>query len=275
MEVDQPATTKITAQCPRARQRHALLVDDALQNLRWLAEILLPLGFDSTSAFNISQAKKALSHFSFEVVFLDCDLPDGFGYSLAAEIRQMKLARMPAIIGMTASDDSDLMLRFISAGAEGFMQKPINIDLVRDSLRRCDLLNPDVSSKLPERQKMSFQNIHVMAAGDSDRFQFYLRQIDQQLEIEVAALVSACKEGEPNVTRTIVHRMLSLTPLVESPEFTDLLQSCQRAARRQDLSLLHKLGEAVATEYGVVRRALQDARGSHPSSQGTTLRKTA
>ena len=275
MEVDQPATANMAAECPRARQRHALLVDDALQNLRWLAEILLPLGFDSTSAFNISQAKKALSHLSFDVVFVDCDLPDGFGYSLAAEIRQMKLVRMPAIIGMTASDDSELMLRYISAGAEGFLQKPINIDLVRDSLRRCDLLNPDISSSLPERQKMRFQNINVMAAGDADRFQFYLRQIDQQLEIEVAALVNACKEGEPNVTRTIVHRMLSLTPLVESPEFTDLLQSCQRAARRQDLSLLHKLGESVATEYGVVRRALQDARGAHPPSQGTTLRKSA
>jgi DNA-binding response OmpR family regulator len=275
MEVDPSATTKLTTQCRRARPRHALLVDDALQNLRWLAEILLPLGFDSTSAFNISQAKKALSHFSFEVVFLDCDLPDGFGYSLAAEIRQMKLAQMPAIIGMTASDDSDLMLRYISAGAEGFMQKPIAIDMVRDSLRRCDLLNLDVSSKLPERQKMSFHNIHVMAAGDVDRFQFYLKQIDQELETEVAALAGACREGEPTLARTIVHRMLSLTPLVESPEFTDLLQSCQRAARRQELSLLQKLGQAVATEYVAVRRALRDARGARPPTRDATLRKSA
>jgi hypothetical protein len=176
---------------------------------------------------------------------------------------------------MTASDDSDLMLRYISAGADGFMRKPINIDLVRDSLRRCDLLNPDVSSNLPERQKMSFQNIHVMAGGNPDRFQSYLKQIDQQLETEVAALVGACREGEPNVTRTIVHRLLSLTPLVESREFTDLLQSCQRAARRQDLSLLQKLGQAVEREYGLVRGALQDALVSRPPTQNTTLRKSA
>src|ERR1035437_130637 len=266
MEVDQSATANISPKKPPVLPRGALLVDDAISNLRWLAEILLPLGFDSTSAFNISQAKKALSHLTFDVVFLDCELPDGFGYSLAAEIRQMKLTRMPAIIGMTASDDSNLMLRYISAGADGFMRKPINIDLVCDSLRRCDLLYPNASPNLPERQKMSFQNIHCMAGDDSDRFQFYLKQIDQQLETEVAVLTSACKEGEPNATRTIVHRLLSLTPLLESREFTELLQSCQRAARSHDLGLLLQLGQAVETEYGLVRAAVQDALLHHASA---------
>jgi DNA-binding response OmpR family regulator len=275
MEVDQSATANIPPKKPPVLPRHALLVDDALHNLRWLAEILVPLGFDSTSAFNISQAKKALSHLTFDVVFLDCDLPDGFGYSLAAEIRQMKLARMPVIIGMSASDDSDLMLRYISAGADGFMRKPINIDLVRESLRRCDLLAPDVSSNKAERQKMNFQNIHCMAGDDSDRFQFYLKQIDQQLETEVAALTSACKEGEPDATRRIVHRLLSLTPLLESPEFTDLLQSCQRAARSHDLGLLLQLGQAVETEYYLVRAAVQDALEPPPSAQNSSLRKSA
>jgi len=275
MEVDQSTTANTPPQKNPVLPRRALLVDDAIPNLRWLAEILLSLGFDSTSAFNISQAKKALSHLTFDVVFLDCELPDGFGYSLAAEIRQMKLARMPAIIGMTASEDGELMQRYITAGADGFMRKPINIDLIRDSLRRCDLLNPSESPNLPERQKLSFQNIHCMAGGDCDRFQFYLKQIDQQLETEVAALTTACKEGEPDATRTIVHRLLSLTPLLESREFTELLQSCQRAARSHDLGLLLQLGQAVETEYGLVRAAVQDALAPHPSAQNSSLRKSA
>jgi len=275
MEVDQSATANLPPQKPPVLPRRALLVDDAISNSSWLAEMLRPFGFDSTFALNIAQAKKALAHLSFDIVFLDCELPDGFGYSLAAEIRQMKLARMPAIIGMTASEDGELMQRYITAGAEGFMRKPINIDLVRESLRRCGLLAPDLSSYPAERQKMSFQNIHCMAGDDSDRFQYYLKQIDQQLETEVAALTSACKEGEPDASRTIVHRLLSLTPLLESREFTELLQSCQRAARSHDLGLLVQLGQAVETEYCLVRAALQDALAPHPSAQDSSLRRSA
>jgi DNA-binding response OmpR family regulator len=274
MEVDQSQIAKIAPENTSVPPRHALLVDDATPNSRWLSEILRPLGFDSTFALTIAQAKSALSNLSFDIVFLDCELPDGLGYSFASEIRQMKLARMPVIIGMTASDDSDLVLRYISAGAEGFMQKPISIDLVRDNLRRCDLLRSDGSTEMPRRQKMRFRNVHFMAGEDEDRFQFYLRQIDQQLEPEVAALASACNEGEPCTARPIVHRLLSLTPFVESGEFTDLLQSCQRAARSQDRKLLQKLGPAIETEYCLVKAAVQDALAAR-TPQNTSLRKSA
>jgi len=257
MEVDQTGANHNPPEYTSARPRTALLVDDSVPNLQWLSGILDLLGYDSTFALSIAQAKHALSDRPFDVVFLDCELPDGLGYLLAEQIPQMTLARRPAIIGMTASDDSELMLRYVSAGADGFMRKPIDATLVRECLRNCRLLNSEPPRSNPERQKMSFQNIHFMAGDDSGRFQFYLRQMSQQLETEVAALASACKIGEPDASRTIVHRLLSLTPLVESPEFTGLLQSCQRAARSHDLRLLQELGRAVETEYCFVKAAVQ------------------
>ena len=75
-----------------------------------MSELLLGFGFDSTFALNIAEAKKGLANLSFDVVFLDCELPDGFGYSLAAEIREMGLKQTPSIIGMTSSDDDDIIL---------------------------------------------------------------------------------------------------------------------------------------------------------------------
>jgi len=256
-------------------QRRALIVDDIVYNLEWMSELLLTVGFDSTFASSIAEARKALAHVSFDVVFLDCELPDGFGYSLAAEIHEMELEQIPAVIGMTSSDDGEMMLRYFSAGAEGFIRKPINFDLVCESLRRCKLLDSDRTYDKPVRPKLSFNNIHFMAHGDSDRFQSYLRKITLQLESEVTALVSACRKGEPDAARTIIHRLLSLTPLLESREFTTVLQSCQRVARWHDLQLLRNLGQAVEWEYCLVKTSLQDELDHHQQGRSPSLRKIA
>ena len=45
--------------------KRALLVDDVVYNLEWMAEMLHPLGFDSTFALNIAEARRALEHQSF------------------------------------------------------------------------------------------------------------------------------------------------------------------------------------------------------------------
>ena len=252
-----------------------MLVDDVICNLEWMSELLRSLGFDATFALSLAEAKKALSQISFDVVFLDCELPDGFGYSLAAEIREMALEQTPAVIGMTSSDDAEMMLRYFSAGAEGFVRKPITFDLVCDSLRRCKLLDTDKIYDEPVRQKLGFNNIHFMAKGDSERFQYYLQKIAKQLESEVTALVRACKRGEPDAARMVVHRLLSLTPLLESREFTSVLQSCQRVARWHDLHLLRKLGQAIEWEYRLVKTSLQDEIGQHQRAQNPSLRKSA
>ena len=256
-------------------KRRALLVDDVVYNLEWTSEMLRTLGFDSTFALNIAETKKALSHMSFDVVFLDCELPDGFGYSLAADIREMGLNQTPAIIGMTSSDESEVMLRFFSAGAEGFIRKPISFDLICDSLRKCKLIDTDTVCEKPTRQKLDFNNINLMARGDSDRFRGYLERIYAQLEIEMPALIFACKKGEPTIARAIIHRLLSLTPLLESQEFTGVLQSCQRVARWHDIRLLQELGHAVEWEYCLVKSSLQDELALHQQTHSPWLCKRA
>lgn len=255
---EQPADKTASSSSSPAPPRRALLVDDIDYHLEWLAELLRPLGFDSTYALNIAEAKKALSSLAFDVVFLDCELPDGAGHVLAAEMHDMGLAQMPSIIGMTASNDDNTMLRFFAAGAEAFMRKPISFDLVCDTLRKCELLDPHKTYEEPARPKLDFNNIHFMSQGDKGRFQAYLKRISSQLETEIGALVVACKEGQAEVVRAIVHRLLSLTPLLESREFTNVLQSCQRVASWQDRQLLRELGQAVEWEYRLVKASLQD-----------------
>jgi CheY-like chemotaxis protein len=273
MYVDLASRTPATSRSPVTLKR-ALLVDDITYNLEWMSSLLLTLGFESIVALNIAEAKKALSDLSFDVVFLDCELPDGFGYSLAAKIQKMELEQKPTIIGMTSSDDNEVMLHYFSSGAEGFIRKPIKFDRVCDCLRKCKLLDTGRHYNQPVRPKLEFNNLHFISHGSHDQFMSHLRKIGSQLKAEVTALVVACHKGESEAARTIVHRLLSLTPLLESKEFTGLLQSCQRVARWHDLHLLKKLGQAIEWEYHLIEASLQDELDKPQQDHGSS-RKSA
>ncbi len=257
MDLDQTGHRSFAAVGPGDCRRQALLVDDVAYNLKLLAEMLLALGFESTFATSIAEAKKALQYLSFDVAFLDCELPDGFGYELAVEIPSMSLVRFPTMIGMTASDDGGMVLRCFSAGMAAFLCKPLSFDQVCASLRKCELLAAGAYFEPPVRSKLNFKNIHFMAKGDHRRYKSYLEQVEAELAVEATALIGACRQSDPEAVRAIIHRLLSLTPLLESKEFTSVLQSCQRVARWHDLSLLQKLASAVELEYCLVRTSLQ------------------
>jgi hypothetical protein len=63
--------------------------------------------------------------------------------------------------------------------------------------------------------------------------------------------------------------------LLESPEFTGLLQSCQRVARWHDLRLLKKIGQAIEWEYQRVKASLQDELDNPQQTQDRSLCKSA
>jgi len=255
--------------------KHALLVDDVTCNLEILAEFLRPLGFEATYATDIAEARKALAYAPFDVVFLDCELPDGFGDSFAAEISGIMLENSPVIISMTASDDREMEQRCYTAGAKAFIHKPITFELVCESLRKCKLLDIYKQYQQSPQTESKFKNIHFMAQGDGERLVYYLKRLAAELETELIALIRTCRLGEPDAARTIVHRILSLTPLIESRQFTSVIQACQRVARLHDIPMLQKIGKAIEWEYRPVKISLQNEIARNQSEHPPLLCRSA
>ena len=102
-----------------------LLVDDRKDNLRALAAILEPLGFDLLLAGSGEEALKQLLGHDVSVILLDVRMPGMDGYETARHVKARDRTSDIPIIFLTAEQaESDGVLQAFSAGAVDFVTKP-------------------------------------------------------------------------------------------------------------------------------------------------------
>jgi|GEM_PF-517872 len=235
--------------------RQVLLVDDNAYNLEFRAEQLRALGFEVSYALSEFDAVKAMECIRFEVVFLDVEAMGGFGHYLLPQVAKMEYK--PIIIDITFCIEDFILKRASDRGVARFLTKPVTFKSLCECLRKCDLLDPAKTYEPPVRPKLAFKNIYFMAQGDPSNAACYLRRLNCELDKEITAFTNACYRSKNAQAHLIIHRLLSLTPLVECYMFTLALRSCVPAAENEEASHMFRVIKGVTREYTLVKRAIQ------------------
>jgi signal transduction histidine kinase/CheY-like chemotaxis protein len=113
-----------------------LLVDDDYRNVFALSRILTERGFEIIKAENGLKALEKLElHTGIELVLMDIMMPEMDGYEAMRRIRsQEKFKQLPIIAVTAKAMDHDLQ-RCIDAGANDYISKPVEIDVLFDMMR--------------------------------------------------------------------------------------------------------------------------------------------
>lgn len=111
-----------------------LVLEDDLALSAGLCFELDSAGYLTVAAYNCQKARQLLSGDRFDLALLDVNLPDGNGYDLCREIK----ARHPElpVIFLTANDLETDVLNGFDMGAEDYVTKPFNIQIL---LRRVEV----------------------------------------------------------------------------------------------------------------------------------------
>ncbi len=118
-------------QGPRKR---LLIVDDVPQNRAMLMDTLHTLGFTVADARNGLECLSMLAQFKPDLLVIDVTMPVMDGHEAMRRIRQMPdWAHLP-IIAVTASAGHEDELKCYAAGANAFIAKPIDIDILLDTI---------------------------------------------------------------------------------------------------------------------------------------------
>jgi len=116
------------------RQR-ALVVDDD-PTMRLLERAALEgIGLEVAEAADGEEAARRFSEVAPDIVLLDVMLPGCDGFSVLERIRALQAGEMVPILMVTSLDDTASIRRAYSAGATGFVAKPINWDLLGHHVR--------------------------------------------------------------------------------------------------------------------------------------------
>ncbi len=105
-----------------------LLIEDNAAMQQIVCAILKPLGFHVEICSTGADGLMAARNQRFGLILIDAVLPDIPGATLAREIRALAgLAGSVRIVAMSAGNPADVARKFIDAGADGFLAKPIDV----------------------------------------------------------------------------------------------------------------------------------------------------
>ncbi len=116
-----------------------LIVEDDRDLMEGLSYSFREDGYEVGQAFSKSQAAREFYGHSFDLVLLDCNLPDGTGFEFCSEIRSS--SDVPVLM-LTARETEIDEVKALRLGVDDYMRKPFSLAVlkarVQNLLRRKD-----------------------------------------------------------------------------------------------------------------------------------------
>lgn len=113
-----------------------LYVEDNLDNRTLIRRILMAEDYEVVEAENATQALERLKELKPDLILMDINMPDIDGYTLTARIRAMPGFENTPIVALTANVMRGDREKSLEAGCDGYIQKPVDIDLLPQQIER-------------------------------------------------------------------------------------------------------------------------------------------
>ena len=278
----QPVDLSSTRDQPESRG-HILLAEDNPVNQEVAVEMIEGLGYQIDVVSNGREALVALEHTAYDLVLMDCQMPEIDGFTATQAIRNREAetsSKHLPIIALTAFAMTGDREQCLAAGMDAYMSKPFTLGQLRDILAtwltptppevaaasapsdtsisprsalRLERMAPDSShldpkalEKLRNLQKVGKPNIVVRIV------QTYLRHTPALLD----DLRNAVTSGEATVIEQVAHGLKSSSSNVGALTLAELCQDMEDAGHAYTIAQATTILARIETEYAAVRGAL-------------------
>ena len=237
-----------------------LLVDDDAEirdQMKWA----LASDYDILEAADRAAALAHVRTIQPRVILLDLGLPpdvDGASEGLAILREALQLNPLAKVIVITGNSDRAKAITAIESGAYDFIEKPVQLDVLRVVLQRASYL-ANLELEKRELQKRSGKNEFEGLVGDSPQIQDIFRMVRRVAPSDVPVLIT----GESGTGKELVARAIHRQSPRQAAPFVPI--NCGAIPE----TLLES--ELFGYERGAFTGATQQRKGRIESAQGGTL----
>jgi PAS domain S-box-containing protein len=265
--------TPSTAAAHPARKLRILLAEDSSINQQVATGQLNKLGYTADVVANGLEVLEASERIPYEVILMDCQMPEMDGYQATREIRRREEQtgrKRVHIIAMTAHAMQGDREECLAAGMNDYLSKPVQEPELRMALERCGCLAgnsdgaaipaspilPGVAAApgaKPEEPSVDLERLRDISNNDPRKMReladLYLTQADQTRR----SLEAAIKAGSAKETRLLAHRWSGASATCGMMRMLPPLRQLELQAKQGQLSGAGQLLEEATRELEAVR----------------------
>ncbi|HYJ46546.1 MAG TPA: response regulator, partial [Pyrinomonadaceae bacterium] len=241
-----------------------LLAEDNVVNQKVAVRQLQKLGYRADAVANGREALEALGRIPYDLVLMDCQMPEMDGYEATAAIRRLEgTDKHTLIVAMTANALEGDRRKCLEAGMDDYVSKPVKPEELGEVLNRL-LSGADKSSgclEAPTRGEASPVDMERvrLAMGDepeelADILDVYLTQMSEGLE----KLSAAIEAGDAERVSFISHNCAGVSANCGMVALVSPLRELDRMGRAEQLEGAAALALRVGREFERVKTFLRE-----------------
>lgn len=117
-----------------------LIIDDSRVVRQIARRIISDLGLECAEAENGVKALNACSEAMPDVILLDWNMPVMNGIDFLEKLRGLRFGSQPRVIFCTTEGDRLSMMRALKAGADEYIIKPFNNEILKEKLAHVGMI---------------------------------------------------------------------------------------------------------------------------------------
>jgi PAS domain S-box-containing protein len=270
-----PILTRHTiAEAKNAQRFRVLLAEDHEINQKLAVAVLENMGYRVEVVGTGAQAVAAVRQGGYDLVLMDCQMPELDGYEATAEIRRGEgPARMVPIIAMTANAMQGERERCLAAGMNDYVTKPIDRKRLAETLQRwlaparhrapappaVPPASPDRAESTPQvRAPLDLRQLGSIVGDHPDTLRSYLSLFHETTAPLVARIGTAIEGRDATALRGLAHMLKGSCGSIGAREMSELGAALEAAAGSADWPACERLYEELEAAYARVRTFTAD-----------------
>jgi two-component system cell cycle response regulator DivK len=116
--------------------KRILYIEDNPDNRMLIRRVLMAEGYEVLEAKDGQEGLAQATQLQPDLILMDINLPELDGYEVTARLKQLPGMQQVPIVAVTANVMRGDREKTLAAGCDGYIQKPIDIDLLPSQIER-------------------------------------------------------------------------------------------------------------------------------------------